>query len=625
MSDPSIESPELPSAADSEGVSTTGTLPIGRRTFIAGVAGAAAATAISGSVRAAGVPAGASYFESVGPLRVADTRTRAPYTNVAKGFRRIDSKTIQINIFSKLKELGVSSNGVVAVVLSIAAEYNGQRGWVKAVPAGTNSEVSNINLENGDSVVANMATVKVPQSGANAGWVEVKTHKGYDVVVDLSGAYRATGVPVRSGRMTFLPKVKRVAAGRRVNKGDTITVPISNVPASAQAVVVNLTAAYSRTTGFFAAFSADIPNDKRPNSSNLNWNVGDTRAAGAIVRLGRSGSTPAIKIYSHGSTDMYVDVTGYITGPTDAESEAGLFVPVNPYRVMDTRRAADTARSGKRRLWPNWTRPFELPTDSRLGFGSRSQMAGVAMNATLVSAIRLGFVTVLPAQGVRDEVSNLNVSRVGHIVANHVIARASTRGIECFAHCGGDMIADIAGWYVGSPQAPAYANPPIDPPPPPAPFNWTLRVPRMGLLNLVAPNTVSADAVVNTGNSWHWTNTGMIGDNGAAIVVFGHRTSYGGPYRYQHYLVGGDELVITTPDQREYRYTFVREALTDGNARNILNAARSNSSGTTFTLVACTGNGQTGALNDLPGGSTKWRLVSTFRLVSWRDTSPTVG
>ncbi len=117
----------------------------------------------------------------------------------------------------------------------------------------------------------------------------------------------------------------------------------------------------------------------------------------------------------------------------------------------------------------------------------------------------------------------------------------------------------------------------------------------------------------------------MIGSAGASIVVFGHRTSKGGPYRNQHFLVSGDRLFILTPDQRRYEYRFVGEQLTDHTARQILNSARSNSAGTTFTLVSCTGRGVPGApgvRNDQPLGGIAWRLVSTFVLVGWTDERP---
>jgi len=600
-------------------------MPLGRRAFIAGTAGAAAVTALSSSVEAA-VPAGASYYESVDPVRLADTRRFGPFRNVAKNFQTLSDRSIRIDIKDSLS-IDVPSDAV-AVVVSIAAIFNGSPGFVAAVPAGSSSFVSNINMEAGDGAVANLCTVKIGKGGPEtAGKIDINRHHPYDVVVDILGVYRATSSKVRAGRMRFLSATRRALSDTRMTSGGRLTVKMPFVPSSAQAVVVNLTVANCRTDGFLTASA--VRTSGVPTVSNLNHTVGDTRAAGAIVKLGSSGGTPSIELYSHGDAQVFVDVTGYITGKNEAsQGDDGLFVPVEPFRVMDTRRNADFARTGKKRLWPSWTREFALPNGTN-GFGNRSQMAGVAMNATLVNAMQLGFMTVLPARTARQFVSNLNATRVNHIAANHVISRASTSGVEMFAHSGGDVIADIAGWYTGRPQSPAFSSPPFDPPAPAAPFNWLLSVPRMqerdnpGLPNLVAPNLLSGDPVVDGGNTWHWTNTGLLGNTGASIVVFGHRTSKGGPYRDQHLLVSGDRLFLDTPDQRRYEYRFVSERLTDASPRKILNAARSNASGSTFTLVACTGSST--IRDDQPRGGIRFRLVSTFVLVGWTDTRPNVG
>ena len=44
-----------------------------------------------------------------------------------------------------------------------------------------------------------------------------------------------------------------------------------------------------------------------------------------------------------------------------------------------------------------------------------------------------------------------------------------------------------------------------------------------------------AKRTVDSGNTWHWAGTGLVGQ-GADSVMFGHRTEHGGPYRYQHLL-----------------------------------------------------------------------------------------
>ena len=126
----------------------------------------------------------------------------------------------------------------IAVVVSIAVIFNGQPGWVQAVPAGNTSIVSNVNLEPGDGAVANMATVRLAANGK----IDVRGSSSYDVVVDVLGVYRSTTTSVRAGRLVFLSKTKRALDQSRVERRWQ-SVLINFVPSSARAVVVNLTAA----------------------------------------------------------------------------------------------------------------------------------------------------------------------------------------------------------------------------------------------------------------------------------------------------------------------------------------------------------------------------------------------
>ena len=119
-----------------------------------------------------------------------------------------------------------------------------------------------------------------------------------------------------------------------------------------------------------------------------------------------------------------------------------------------------------------------------------------------------------------------------------------------------------------------------------------------------------AKRTVDSGRTWHWTGTGLVGQ-GSNIVLFGHRTEAGGPYRYQHLIQGGDELIIYTSDQRRYTYRMVAEFITSKYADDILAATR-RVGGETVSVVACT------KTNRLPT-SLEYRLITTFSLVGWED------
>jgi LPXTG-site transpeptidase (sortase) family protein len=192
-------------------------------------------------------------------------------------------------------------------------------------------------------------------------------------------------------------------------------------------------------------------------------------------------------------------------------------------------------------------------------------------------------------------------------VANHAFSKVSTAGVSCFSQNGAHVIADVTGWYTGG-AAPATTAAPVDPPPPGGPIPWLVTCPRFGLTQWVFDG--NADRIVNSGHTWHWTGTGLAGQGGN-IVLFGHRTEAGGPYRNQHHLRSGDLLHLHTSDARRYTYRMVAEYITSKYSNDILSACR-RVSGETVSLVSCS------KTNREPT-SLQYRLVSTFQLVGWDD------
>jgi sortase (surface protein transpeptidase) len=179
--------------------------------------------------------------------------------------------------------------------------------------------------------------------------------------------------------------------------------------------------------------------------------------------------------------------------------------------------------------------------------------------------------------------------------------------VAIYSFKGGHVICDVTGWFTGSPGR-VTTGVPVDPPPPPGPLPWSLDVPKMGLRNGVYAG--SSGPIVNAGNSWHWTGTGLVGQ-GAHTAVFGHRTDARGPYYWQHNLRAGDLLYVVTADNRRYTYRMTAEYITSKYSSQILAATRQ-VGGETFSLVACS------KTNRLPT-DLKYRIVSTFHLVEWVD------
>jgi hypothetical protein len=558
----------------------------GRRAFIAGAAGAVAGASLLSDVVHAVEP-GASFFEVVEQRRLCDTRDR-PGLPGGYGYARLGATRIRVGITS---QPGVPADAVAAVLSVTAVSKRAGANFVTVFPADTAMpDTSSLNMSPSDGAVANLVTIKL-----NGGAVELNSYVVCDLIVDVIGVYRPTSTPVASGRLVAFPSAVRALdtrSGPQPGLGSISRVNLNGlVPADATAVVGTLTAVTAALPGFVTAFPRGTA---VPDTSNLNVGAGETRAVGVITRVGSEGGVLGVDLYNFCGAHLLFDVVGYMTGPGGGASSDGLFVPITPVRMLDTRRE-------KLRSWHGGTKQFELPAP----INTRAQ--AIAMNLTVTGTVDAGFFTLYAAQTPRREVSNLNVTASGQTVANHAITRISNAGVACYSYGAAHIICDVMGWYTGRPETISVGRA-IDPPPPGGPIPWLVDIPRLGLMHWVLDG--DANRVVNSGNTWHWTGTGLVGQ-GANSVLFGHRTEYGGPYRNQHLLRGGDELFVHTSDQRRYTYRMVAEYITSKYANDILGATR-RIGGETISLVACS------KTNRLPT-SLEYRLITTFALVRWDD------
>ena len=531
------------------------------------------------------LPSGASSFIAVPPSRLADTRGD---TGVG-GFTRLTPNSIRVKIAGRG---GVPANATAAV-LNVTAVNTTLAGFVAVYPAGTDlPTISNLNVEHAGQIIPNLVTVLLGADGA----VDVYTQNAADLIVDVNGAYVPATAEVSAGRFVALPTAYRAIdtriIGAKVAIGGTQRVDVTAVvPASASAVVVNLTVTESNAAGFWTGFAAG---GARPDSSSVNTDgPNQTRANQAILPVGTVGGLRGIDVFASSGGHLVVDVAGYFTGDSDAKSTAGLFVPGAPYRTLDTRQ---NAKYGK--LYPGWVAEFD--------YTGRAQSQAVVVNLTTTETRGSGYFTGYPARTERPLASNLNASYKHQTVANHAILRTSTAGVAVFTQLGGQLIVDVAGYFLGTPVAatlPAPVNV-IPPPTPPAALPYILNTPAMPSSRIGVYEGVE-DAVVDQGVAGHWPGTGFAGEN-SHMVLFAHRTTHGGPWRYIHLLGAGDEISIDTPDGRVFHYKFWSRRLTSPNAAEIYNVGL-DAPIPSVSLVACS------QPNFLPT-NVKYRIVVTFYL-----------
>lgn len=547
---------------------------------------AASGEAAAARPSAAALPAGTSSFVSVTPSRFADTR---PDKGVG-GFTRVDANTIRVQIAGRS---GVPANATAAV-LNVTAVNTTLGGYLSVYPSGADLPLaSSLNVENAGQVIPNLVTVRLGATGS----VDVFTQSPADLIVDINGAYVPVTDVVAGGRFVGLATAYRAIdtrnSGAKVSQGAVQRVDVSAVvPATASAVVVNLTVTECNGAGFWTGYGAG---GSQPNSSSLNTDgPNQTRANQAILPIGTVGSVRGIDVFSSSGGHLVVDVAGYFTGTTDATSVEGLFVPSAPYRTLDTRTVVNYGR-----MYPGWIAEFD--------YSGREQSQAVVVNMTTTETRGAGYFTGYAARTERPLASNLNASSKNQTVANHAILRTSTAGVAVYTQSGGQLIIDVAGYFIGTPVTATLprATNFIPPPPPPSPLPYVLNMPGLGKSARVLEGVGSN--IVDAGNVGHWPGTGFAGEQ-SHMVLFAHRTEHGGLLRNLHLLGPGDQISITGADGRVFRYGYFSRAITSPNGAAIYNVGL-DAPIPSVSLVACS------KTNYLPT-DIKHRLVVTYTLLS---------
>lgn len=367
------------------------------------------------------------------PVRLLDTRTATQQGY--RGDKPAAGSTVTMQV---LGTHGIPSSGVSAVVMNVTATEATAAGYVTVWPDGTRAVASSLNLETAGQTRANLVTVPVGADGA----VRIFTQSGTHLVADLLGWY-APASASRSGRFVALTPGRlldtRAASlvgwsGTKPAAGDTLSVAVvgrQGVPTTGvRAVALNVTATESTAAGYVSSW----PEGTRPTSSTLNLETaGQTIANQVILPVGADG---AVRLFTQSGTHLVIDVTGWFTDDTASSSTNGLFVPVSPYRVLDT-------RSG--------TRPAAGSTVTLLAAAAGTAAAGrsgLAMNVTATESAAAGFVTVWP-DGSRPTASTLNLTSAGQTIANHVVSSTGAdAGVRLFTQAGTHLVVDVTGWFV---------------------------------------------------------------------------------------------------------------------------------------------------------------------------------
>jgi len=230
------------------------------------------------------------------------------------------------------------------------------------------------------------------------------------------------------------------------------------VPDTASAAVLNVTVTNTTATSYLTAYPTGVT---QPTSSNLNWVAGETTPNLIEVPLGTNGD---VTLYnSSGNADVIVDVEGYVTpAPTTVTaSTPGLFVPLTPYRICDTRSGNPSNLSGLdltqcegKTLGPNSSLTIAVagtnPSGTTSG-GVPDTASAAVLNVTVTNTTATSYLTAYPTGVTQPTSSNLNWV-AGETVPNRVIVPVGSNGDITLYNSSGntDVIVDVAGYYTST-------------------------------------------------------------------------------------------------------------------------------------------------------------------------------
>jgi hypothetical protein len=372
---------------------------------------------VIGSDQATGA---ASAFRPINPIRVLDTRTSDRFGRVwLESAISLDPVTDT----GVAAAAGVDPAQVTAVVVNVtmiraAAELTriaespaDLKGFGTVWPTGsTRLLTSTNNTEFAGHTIPNLVIAPL---GAERK-ISFYSSTTADIALDVLGVFVASG-PTTAGRFEPLGPARAFDSRNpgsvefAANERREIDLTSVGVPATATGVVMNVTAIRSKGGGYYRVWSAG---QAEPAHSSVNVLGLDYQAGNQVISGVQNGK---INVFTNVGGGLTIDVTGYFTGDVGTPSTAGLYVPMTPGRLLDTRNPSESTGGAKVN-----SAGVTLQVGGQLDIPAGSASA-VALNLTAIRSAGRGFVKAFPAGGSAPGTSSLNFTTGNQTIPNHAI------------------------------------------------------------------------------------------------------------------------------------------------------------------------------------------------------------
>ena len=293
------------------------------------------------------------------------------------------------------------------------------------------------------------ATFAVTDPGAIAGWgwhnnVQRAFVLTYSSMPTAGGSYH----PVTPFRVLDTRGTSRIGQWSTLGPNGSAFVDIAGnataggLPPYQQilSVAVNVTVTDTTAASFLRVDTGDGP--VLPQSS-LNWAAGQTVAN--LVQIGIPFG--GFHVYNaQGNVDVIVDLIGYVSMPDSSSGPDGLFNPVAPARILDTRPASQVGPTAVP-VGPGGELAFQVAGAPGSGIPA-GHVLGAVLTVTATDATAGSYLTIWPDGAPRPVASSLNWI-AGRTVSNRVFVKLGSNGMARLYNAAGrvDVIVDVSGWF----------------------------------------------------------------------------------------------------------------------------------------------------------------------------------
>jgi len=366
-------------------------------------------------------------FVAVTPCRVEDTRN----SDGEFGGPAIQGGTSRDFTIPDNSSCGIPSSAA-AYSLNVTVVPHGPLRYLTVWPSGQiRPLISTLNSYDGRT----KANAAVVPAGVNEA-ISIYSSDTTDVVLDINGYFVPTSnntalafYPVTPCRVIDTRNPDGMLAGPFLTGGQAREFPVlastCELPGSAQAYSMNFTAVPHGPLGYLTVWPTG---QIQPYVSTLNAPTGTVTANAAIVPAGTNGE---ISTFADNDTDLIIDIDGYFAAP----GQGGLSLyPSTPCRLLDTR-STSGAIAG------------ELTVNVGGGpCGIPAAAQGYVLNATVVPASSLGFLSLWPDGQTQPLVSTLNA--VDSATTSNMAMVPTLDGlIDSFASSPTQLILDISSFF----------------------------------------------------------------------------------------------------------------------------------------------------------------------------------